>query len=459
MLSSAVLWFERDWDAPGQPFSRPARWARSAMASISTHDLPTVAGWLGGEHVRVRAELGLLDRARRSGVRGGRRRPGALAELLARGRDSDRRPGRRAARPAGGRGVPAGADLAAGRARRAPAAQPARARWTSTRTGGFPCPPRWPSSSSAKGVRAAAAPAGSGAPVPGSRAHRRRTTPRRARASASADRPNNRLEEYNVPPWPGTPYPLGATYDGAGTNFALFSEVAERVELCLFDDEGNETRSRCPRWTASCTTATCPASAPASATGTGCTARTTRPAASAATRTSCCSTRTPRRSRTACDWDESLFGYQFGNPDERNDDDSAGRSAVLAGGQPVLRLGQRPSARTPYNETVIYEAHVKGLTMHHPTCRRSCAAPTPVSAHPLIIEHLTELGMTAVELMPVHQFVTDHGLAERACATTGATTRSASSLRTTPTRRCPAQGGQVQEFKAWCGPCTRPASR
>ncbi|MEC3974216.1 4-alpha-glucanotransferase [Amycolatopsis sp. H20-H5] len=61
MLSSAVLWFQRDWDAPGQPFVRPGDWDPDAMASISTHDLPTVSGWLEGEHVRVRAELGLLD--------------------------------------------------------------------------------------------------------------------------------------------------------------------------------------------------------------------------------------------------------------------------------------------------------------------------------------------------------------------------------------------------------------
>ncbi|WP_432845157.1 4-alpha-glucanotransferase [Amycolatopsis sp. CA-161197] len=62
VLSSAVLWFQRDWDAPGKPFVRPADWDPHAMASISTHDLPTVSGWLEAEHVRVRAELGLLDR-------------------------------------------------------------------------------------------------------------------------------------------------------------------------------------------------------------------------------------------------------------------------------------------------------------------------------------------------------------------------------------------------------------
>lgn len=62
MLSSAVLWFQRDYDQPEHPFVEPSRWAADAMASISTHDLPTVAGWLSAEHVRLRAELGLLTR-------------------------------------------------------------------------------------------------------------------------------------------------------------------------------------------------------------------------------------------------------------------------------------------------------------------------------------------------------------------------------------------------------------
>jgi 4-alpha-glucanotransferase len=62
VLSSAVLWFQRDWDSAGHPFVPPRRWEPETMASISTHDLPTVSGWLTAEHVRVRAELGLLDR-------------------------------------------------------------------------------------------------------------------------------------------------------------------------------------------------------------------------------------------------------------------------------------------------------------------------------------------------------------------------------------------------------------
>ncbi|MBB4683076.1 4-alpha-glucanotransferase [Amycolatopsis jiangsuensis] len=84
LLSSAVLWFQRDWDATGQPFTRPADWDPDAMASISTHDLPTVSGWLGAEHVRVRSELGLLTRSveEEYAEAAGERR--ALLELVAR---------------------------------------------------------------------------------------------------------------------------------------------------------------------------------------------------------------------------------------------------------------------------------------------------------------------------------------------------------------------------------------
>lgn len=84
MLSSAVLWFERDWDAPGKPFTRPDTWDPEAMASISTHDLPTVSGWLAGEHVRVRAELGLLDRGVEAEENAAAAEREALRELLVR---------------------------------------------------------------------------------------------------------------------------------------------------------------------------------------------------------------------------------------------------------------------------------------------------------------------------------------------------------------------------------------
>ena len=146
-------------------------------------------------------------------------------------------------------------------------------------------------------------------------------------------------------------------------------------------------------------------------------ARPVRPRARgcAATRTSCCSTRTPRPPSATIDWDQSLFGYDFGDPDSRNDDDSGAAHDARRRHQPVLRLGGRPRASNiPYNET----RHLRGARQgpHRAAPRRprgACAAPTPALAHPAVIDHLTRLGVTAIELMPVHQFVQDSTLLDK----------------------------------------------
>ncbi|MET0930955.1 MAG: 4-alpha-glucanotransferase [Aeromicrobium sp.] len=83
MLSSAVLWFERDWDAPGQPFVRPADWEPETMASVTTHDLPTATGWLDAEHVRLRASLDLLDGPADEAYAGAAADRAALMDLVA----------------------------------------------------------------------------------------------------------------------------------------------------------------------------------------------------------------------------------------------------------------------------------------------------------------------------------------------------------------------------------------
>ena len=127
-----------------------------------------------------------------------------------------------------------------------------------------------------------------------------------------------------VAAWPGSGYPLGATYDGVGTNFALFSDVAERVELCLFGDDGTrDAGSRCGRWTASSGTATCPASARASATATGCTAPTSRSRGHRCNPAKLLLDPYAKAIEGEVDWDPAVFGYQFDDRDERNDADSA----------------------------------------------------------------------------------------------------------------------------------------
>ena len=147
--------------------------------------------------------------------------------------------------------------------------------------------------------------------------------------------------------WPGSPYPLGATYDGGGTNFALFSEVAERVELCLFDDDGSETRIDLPEREALVWHGYLPRIVPGQRYGYRVHGPYDPAAGCAATRTSCCSTRTRRRSTGATSGTRRCSRTGSDDPEAFNDDDSAPVRAALGGDQPVLRLGQRPAAADP----------------------------------------------------------------------------------------------------------------
>ncbi|MCG8914345.1 glycogen debranching protein GlgX [Actinokineospora sp. PR83] len=214
-------------------------------------------------------------------------------------------------------------------------------------------------------------------------------------------------------PWPGTPYPLGATYDGAGTNFALFSEVATRVDLCLFDYDGTEHRVRLPEVDGFVWHAYLPGVLPGQKYG----YRVTGP-------------HDPERGLRCnpnkllidpyakavdgeVDWDQSVFGYQFGDPEQRNDEDSAKHTAKSVVINPFFDWANDRPPKTPYNESVIYEAHVRGLTMRHPDVPEEMRGTYAGLAHPAVIEHLKKLGVTAIELMPVHEFLHDHGLQEK----------------------------------------------
>jgi glycogen operon protein len=213
--------------------------------------------------------------------------------------------------------------------------------------------------------------------------------------------------------WPGRPYPLGATYDGAGTNFALFSEVAERVELCLFDGEGAETRVMLPEADAFVWHGYLLGIGPGQRYG----YRVHGPYAPAAGHR-CDPSKLlldpyAKAIEGDVDWDPAVFSYQFADPGKRNDDDSAPhvpRSVVI---NPYFDWGVDRPPRTQYHETVIYEAHVRGLTKLHPALPEEERGTFRGLAHPAVIEHLRGLGVTAIELMPVHQFVTDGVLDHR----------------------------------------------
>jgi glycogen operon protein len=216
--------------------------------------------------------------------------------------------------------------------------------------------------------------------------------------------------------WPGQAYPLGATYDGAGTNFAVFSEAAERIELCLLHDDGSETAVELRETDAFVRHAYLPGVMPGQRYG----FRVHGPYAPEHG-LRCNSAKLlldpyARAVAGSIDWDEAVYGYHFGRPDSRNDLDSAPHTMSSVVVNPYFDWGDDRPPRTDYHRTVIYEAHVKGLTMLHPALPKELRGTYAGLAHPAIIEHLTELGVTAIELMPVHQFVHDHRLVDAGMA-------------------------------------------
>ncbi|WP_193614243.1 glycogen debranching protein GlgX [Nocardioides lijunqiniae] len=213
--------------------------------------------------------------------------------------------------------------------------------------------------------------------------------------------------------WPGQAYPLGATYDGSGTNFALFSEVAERVELCLFDEDGNEERVEVWEVDAYIWHCYLPHVQPGQRYG----YRVHGPYAPEQG-LRCNPNKLlldPYAKATAreIDWDQSLFGYNFGDPDSRNDEDSAAHMTLGVVINPFFDWEGDRRLNYPYNESVIYEAHVKGMTQLHPDLPEEIRGTYAGLAHPAITEHLQHLGVTAIELMPVHQFIQDSTLLEK----------------------------------------------
>src|SRR5579875_3246229 len=213
--------------------------------------------------------------------------------------------------------------------------------------------------------------------------------------------------------WPGEAYPLGATYDGSGTNFAIFSEVAEGVELCLFADDGEETRVALTEVDGFVWHAFLPDVAPGQRYG----YRVHGPYDPAAGHR--CNPNKllldpyARAIDGNFEWDQSLFGYTFGDPDSRNDEDSAAHMPKSVVINPFFDWDADRPPRHAYADTVIYEAHVKGLTQSHPDIPAPLRGTYAGIAHPVITEHLQKLGITAIELMPVHHFANDSTLLDK----------------------------------------------
>ncbi|WP_443063635.1 glycogen debranching protein GlgX [Streptomyces sp. NBC_00663] len=207
-----------------------------------------------------------------------------------------------------------------------------------------------------------------------------------------------------MPVWNGHPYPLGASFDGKGTNFALFSEVAECVELVLVEDDGSHHSVPLAEVDGFVWHCYLPGIGPGQRYG--------------------YRVHGPWQPELGhrCDPAKLLLDPYARAVDGRMDNDpslyapdadSAGHTLLGVVTDPAFDWGADSPPRRPYADTVIYEAHVRGLTRTHPDVPAELRGTYAGLAHPAVVEHLTSLGVTAVELMPVHQFVHDGVLQDR----------------------------------------------
>ncbi len=214
--------------------------------------------------------------------------------------------------------------------------------------------------------------------------------------------------------WPGKPYPLGATFTGSGTNFSVFSEAAEKVELCLFDDDGRERHFDLPETTAFCWHGFLSGVGPGQRYG----FRVHGPwAPEKGVRCNPAKLLVDPYAKAIegqVKWDEAAFSYCFGDPEgARNEDDSGPfmpKSVVV---DPSFEWGGDKPPSVLWQETIVYETHVKGLTMKHPDVPEGMRGTYAGLGHPAIVAYLKNLGVTAVELLPIHQFIHDKHLTDR----------------------------------------------
>ena len=226
------------------------------------------------------------------------------------------------------------------------------------------------------------------------------------------------MKKTGLAVWPGSPHPLGATWDGEGVNFAIFSQHAEKVEVCFFDDKGRRETARValPEQTDLVWHGYLPEVRPGRLYG----YRVSGPWA-------------PERGHRfnpnkllldpyarqiagRVKWSDALYGYRIGHHKEdlsfdRRDSARGMPKCVVT--DPAFTWGDDRMPRTPLSDTVIYELHVKGFTERHPDISRDLRGTYAGLASAPAIEHLQRLGVTAVELLPIHTFFDDRILLER----------------------------------------------
>jgi len=217
------------------------------------------------------------------------------------------------------------------------------------------------------------------------------------------------------PVWPGQPRPLGASWDGDGSNFAVFAEGADAVDLALFDESGRERRIRLPEVTAHVWHGYVPEARPGQRYGFRAHGPYDPDRGYRYNPAKLLLDPYARAIEGQVDWDPSMFGYPLGGDDLVADDrDSAPhmpKSVVVhdAG----FPWGDDRHPAVPWADTVIYEAHVRGFTMRHPDVPAHQRGTYAAMGSPPVVEHLQRLGITTLELLPVHHFVSEHHLVAR----------------------------------------------
>ncbi|HEY7559973.1 MAG TPA: glycogen debranching protein GlgX [Candidatus Binatia bacterium] len=214
--------------------------------------------------------------------------------------------------------------------------------------------------------------------------------------------------------WPGNNYPLGAFYDGAGTNFSIFSEIANRVELCLFDEGGTETKFDLPEVTSFCWHGYLPNVGPGQRYGFRVHGPWKPEEGHRCNPAKLLLDPYARAIEGQVIWNQAVFSYPFDNPEgPSNDIDSAAFMPKCVVTTPYFNWGNDRHPRTQWHETIIYEVHVKGFSINHPEVPAELRGTYAGLGHPKAIEYFTRLGVTAIELMPVHHFIQDSHLLER----------------------------------------------
>jgi isoamylase len=254
--------------------------------------------------------------------------------------------------------------------------------------------------------------------------------------------------------FPGQPYPLGATWDGSGVNFAIFSEHAKSVELCLFDapyDAPETARIRMPEQTDLVWHVYLPDARPGQLYGYRIDGPWDPRGGHRFNPNKLLIDPYAKGLTGPVEWSDAMFSYPLdGRPDSdliKDESDSAPGMPKGVVIEPAFSWGDDRAPKTPWHETIIYEAHVRGLTKLHPDLPASTAGTYAALADHRVIRYLQKLGITAIELMPVHHFVHDKHLLDRGLRNYWGYNSIAYLAPDTRYGRARTAGAQVNEFK------------